>query len=52
MKNGYTSLTEISNALNMNGYKTRNGCLFRPEIVKRVISGGNKEILLESNLKV
>jgi DNA invertase Pin-like site-specific DNA recombinase len=52
MKNGYTSLTEISNALNKNGYKTRNGCLFRPEIVKRIISGGTKEVLLESYLKV
>lgn len=37
MKNGYTSFTEISKQLNLNGYKTRKGCLFRPEIVKRLI---------------
>lgn len=37
MKNGYTSLTEISNELNINGYRTRRGCSFSPEIVKRLI---------------
>jgi DNA invertase Pin-like site-specific DNA recombinase len=37
MKNGYTSLTEISRELNLNGYKTRNGCSFRPEIVRRLL---------------
>ena len=37
MKNGYTSLTEISKELNLNGYKTRNGCSFRPEIVRRLL---------------
>lgn len=38
MKKGYTSLTEISNQLNLNGYKTRKGCSFSPEIVRRLIS--------------
>ena len=37
MKNGYTSLTEISRELNQNGYLTRRGCQFSPEIVKRLI---------------
>lgn len=37
MKNGYTSLTEISKELNLNGYRTRRGCSFSPEIVKRLI---------------
>ena len=37
MKNGYTSLTEISRELNINGYRTRRGCSFSPEIVKRLI---------------
>jgi DNA invertase Pin-like site-specific DNA recombinase len=37
MKNGYTSLTEISKHLNLNGYRTRRGCSFSPEIVKRLI---------------
>ena len=37
MKNGYTSLSEISRELNLNGYKTRRGCSFTPEIVKRLI---------------
>lgn len=39
MKNGYTSLTEISKELNFNGYKTRRGCSFSPEIVRRLILG-------------
>jgi DNA invertase Pin-like site-specific DNA recombinase len=38
MKNGYTSFSEISRELNLNGYKTRRGCSFSPEIVKRLIS--------------
>jgi DNA invertase Pin-like site-specific DNA recombinase len=38
MKNGYTSLSEISRELNLNGYKTRRGCSFSPEIVKRLIN--------------
>jgi DNA invertase Pin-like site-specific DNA recombinase len=37
MKNGYTSLTEISKELNLNGYRTRRGCTFSPQIVKRLI---------------
>jgi hypothetical protein len=37
MKKGYTSLTEISKQLNLNGYKTRKGCSFSPEIVRRLI---------------
>jgi DNA invertase Pin-like site-specific DNA recombinase len=37
MKKGYIHLTEISNELNLNGYKTRNGCLFTPSTVKRLI---------------
>jgi DNA invertase Pin-like site-specific DNA recombinase len=38
MKNGYMNLTEVSNLLNENGYKTRRGCLFSPITVKRLIS--------------
>ena len=38
MKNGYTSYSEISRLLNQNGFKTRRGCEFRPEIVKRLIT--------------
>ncbi|WP_396169132.1 recombinase family protein [Flavobacterium sp.] len=38
MKNGYTSLTEISKELNLNGYRTRRGCSFSPEIVRRLIA--------------
>lgn len=41
MKNGYTSLTEISKQLNLNGYKTRRGCNFSPEIVSRLIKTKN-----------
>ncbi len=37
MKNGYTSLTEISKQLNSNGYKTRFGCMFTPETVRRLV---------------
>jgi DNA invertase Pin-like site-specific DNA recombinase len=37
MKYGYINLTELSNELNNNGYKTRNGCLFSPGTVKRIL---------------
>jgi len=37
MKKGYLKLTEISEELNSNGYRTRNGCLFTPGTVKRLI---------------
>ncbi len=46
MKNGYTSLSEISRELNLNGYKTRRGCDFSPEIVRRLIKTD------KSNLKL
>ena len=38
MKNGYMNLTEVSNLLNENGYKTRRGCSFSPITVKRLIA--------------
>lgn len=38
MKYGYINLSEISNELNNNGYKTRKGCLFTPITVKRLLS--------------
>ena len=37
MKNGYINLSEISNALNENGYKTRRGCLYSAGTVKRLL---------------
>ncbi len=37
MKNGYINLTEISKALNNNGYKTRNGCFYSPGTVRRLL---------------
>jgi len=37
MKRGYINFTEISKELNANGYKTRNGFLFTPSIVRRLI---------------
>jgi DNA invertase Pin-like site-specific DNA recombinase len=37
MKNGYLNLTEVSILLNENGYKTRRGCLFTPNTVKRLM---------------
>ena len=37
MKYGYINLSEISRQLNLNGYKTRNGCRFSPGIVKRLV---------------
>lgn len=37
LKNGYMNLTEVSNLLNEQGYKTRNGCKFTPATVKRLL---------------
>jgi DNA invertase Pin-like site-specific DNA recombinase len=37
MKNGYINLSQISNALNENGYKTRRGCLYSAGTVKRLL---------------
>lgn len=37
MKNGFVNFTLISNELNLNGYKTRFGCLFTPETVRRLV---------------
>jgi DNA invertase Pin-like site-specific DNA recombinase len=37
MKNGYIHLLEISKELNNNGYKTRKGCTFSAETVRRLI---------------
>jgi DNA invertase Pin-like site-specific DNA recombinase len=37
MKHGYINYTEISKELNYSGYKTRNGCLFTPSIVRRLV---------------
>ena len=37
MKNGYINLSEISNSLNENGYKTRRGCLYSAGTVKRLL---------------
>jgi DNA invertase Pin-like site-specific DNA recombinase len=37
MKNGYIHYTKISQLLNENGYKTRNGCEFSPATVKRLV---------------
>lgn len=42
LKRGYTSLTHISNELNLNGYRTRRDCAFTPEIVKRLIAKENQ----------
>jgi DNA invertase Pin-like site-specific DNA recombinase len=36
MKYGHSTLTEIARQLNLNGYKTRHGCLFTPEGVRRL----------------
>lgn len=38
MKNGYVNYSEISRQLNDKGYKTRNGFLFTPGTVKRLIT--------------
>lgn len=37
MKNGYIKLSEISNELNKNGYKTRKGFLFTAGTVRRLL---------------
>ena len=37
MKNGNINLSDISRQLNDRGFKTRNGCLFTPSIVKRLV---------------
>jgi DNA invertase Pin-like site-specific DNA recombinase len=37
MKNGYINYTEISNELNISGYKTRQGFNFSPSIVRRLV---------------
>jgi DNA invertase Pin-like site-specific DNA recombinase len=37
MKNGYIHLLQIATELNQNGYKTRNGCLFSAETVRRLV---------------
>lgn len=37
MKNGFINLSEVSRQLNENGYRTRRGCFFTAEIVKRLI---------------
>ena len=42
MKNGYINLSEISNALNENGYKTRRGCLYSAGTVKRLLENSPK----------
>ena len=41
MKNGYINLSQISNALNENGYKTRRGCLYSSGTVKRLLYSVN-----------
>jgi DNA invertase Pin-like site-specific DNA recombinase len=45
MKNGYINLSEISNALNENGYKTRRGCLYSPATVSRLLEKRPKTIV-------
>jgi hypothetical protein len=37
MKYGNINLSDISRQLNESGFKTRNGCLFSPGIVKRLV---------------
>ena len=37
MKYGQVNYSEISRQLNLNGYKTRNGCSFCPGIVRRLV---------------
>ena len=36
MKHGYINYTQISNELNVNGYRTRCGCLYSPTSVRRL----------------
>jgi len=38
MKYGFIHLTAIANELNINGYKTRKGCLYTPSAVKRLVN--------------
>ena len=45
MKYGYINLSEISKALNNNGYKTRNGCLYSPGTVSRLLEKGPKTMV-------
>jgi DNA invertase Pin-like site-specific DNA recombinase len=42
MKNGYINLSQISNSLNENGYKTRRGCLYSAGTVKRLLNSTYK----------
>lgn len=37
MKNGFINYTLISSELNQNGYKTRSGCLYTPETIRRLV---------------
>jgi DNA invertase Pin-like site-specific DNA recombinase len=37
LKNGYMNLSVVSNLLNEQGYKTRNGCKYSPATVRRLI---------------
>jgi len=37
MKNGFINYTLIANELNQNGYKTRAGCLYSPETIRRLV---------------
>lgn len=37
MKNGYINYSELSRQLNLNGYKTRNGCFYSAGTVKRLL---------------
>lgn len=37
LKNSYMKLSEVSNLLNEQGYKTRNGCKYSPATVRRLI---------------
>jgi len=41
MKYGQVNYSEISRQLNLNGYKTRNGCSFCPGIVRRLVIHGS-----------
>jgi DNA invertase Pin-like site-specific DNA recombinase len=45
MKYGYINLSQISKALNDNGYKTRNGCLYSPGTVSRLLEKRPKTIV-------
>lgn len=41
---GVINLSEISRQLNDNGYRTRNGCLYSPSIVKRLVEDRDNPI--------